>query len=79
MAKVTAVLFRRKIYVRGPRHLDALNAAFERFTQHQVHRIYNRVADGKEEIVFGFANADGTGWEFSSDFQDARKIMYGFD
>lgn len=78
MAKQPAVLFRKKVYVAGPYHKDALDLTFRGFSAHQCHRIYNRVADGKEEIVFGFAFDDGTEFMPSS-MQEARKAMYGFD
>ena len=73
-----AVLFRRKIYVGYPRHQDAINRAFEGMSEHTIRRIYNRIADGKEEIVFGFACEDGSDW-YESNSQGARKLMYGFD
>lgn len=75
--KQPAILFRRKIYVAGPSHKDAIDAAFAGISQHQVHRIYNRVMDGKVDIVFGFALDDGSEFEASS-MQSARKLMYGF-
>lgn len=70
-----AVLFRRKIYVAGPHHKDAIDLAFAGMPQHQVHRIYDRVMDGKEEIVFGVAREDGSE---ACSLQPARKAMYGF-
>lgn len=78
MAKQVAIRFRRKVYVASPRHQDAINVAFAGMTQHQIRRVYDRVADGKEEIVFGFAYNDGSEFE-PSESQDARKMMYGFD
>lgn len=72
-----AVRLRRKIYVAGPRHQDALNVAFSGMSKHAVHRLHNRVMDGKENIVFGFACEDGSDWH-ESEMQDARKLMYGF-
>jgi len=73
-----AVKFRRKVYVGHPRHLDAIHKAFEGMSEHTVRRIYNRIADGKEEIVFGFACEDGSDW-YEADMQSARKLMYSFD
>lgn len=79
MPKQPAVLFRRKVYAASPRHKDAIDLAFEVFSPHQRHRICNRIAEGKEDIIFGWADADGGGWEPEDEFQGARKIMYGFD
>jgi hypothetical protein len=78
MAKQAAVLFRRKVFVVGPNHKDAIDAAFAKFTEHQAHRVTLRIMDGKEDIVFGFAYIDGTGFK-PSDMQSARKRMYGFN
>ena len=78
MAKQAAVLFRRKVYVVGPNHKDAIDAAFAKFTEHQAHRITLRIMDGKEDIVFGFAYIDGTDFK-ACDIQSARKRMYGFN
>lgn len=78
MAKQPAVLFRRKVYVAGPCHKDALDLALSGMTRHQQHRVYNRISDGKEDIVFGFAYDDGTDFKPSS-MQGARKVMYGLD
>jgi len=47
-------------------------------SEHAVHRVCNRIADGKEELTFGFACEDGSDW-IESDCQFARKLMYGFD
>jgi len=58
--------------------MDAIKAAFDGMSAHQRHRVSNRIADGKENIVFGFAFDDGTDFEATT-MQDARKIMYGFD
>lgn len=75
--RLPAVKFRRKIYVGHPYHSDAIEVAFKRFTEQQRWRIYERVCEGKEDIVFGFACADGTDW-IESGSQGARKLMYGF-
>jgi len=72
-----AVKFRGKIFVGYPRHQDAINLAFAGLSQHQIGRIFDRIAEGKEDIVFGFACDDGSDW-IVSDTQDARKTMYGF-
>jgi hypothetical protein len=74
-----AVKFRGKVYVATPRHLDAINLAFAGMTQMQKHRVSNRIADGKETMLFGSAKGDGTGWEWNEKFQATRIIMYGFD
>ena len=74
-----AVRFRGKVYVATPRHMDAINLAFAGMTQMQKHRVSNRIADGKETMLFGTAKGDGTGWEWNEEFQGARMIMYGFD
>lgn len=72
-----AVKFRRKIYVAHPHHADAIALALKGMSTLAIHRAYDRVVDGKENIVFGFANIDGSDW-YESDSQDARKKMYGF-
>lgn len=77
--RYTAVKFRGKIYVASPRHMDAINLAFAGMTFQQQRRVSNRIADGKEEMLFGSANGDGTEWEWNEEFQAARMIMYGFD
>jgi hypothetical protein len=77
--RYTAVQFRGKIYVAAPRHLDAIKLAFAGMTPMQRHRVSNRIADGKETMLFGSANGDGSGWEWNEEFQDARMVMYGFD
>lgn len=76
--RIPAVKFRGKIYVGHPRHQDAINAMFKGWSKLSVRRAYDRVADGKEDIIFGFANHDGSDW-VESDSQGGRKIMYGFD
>lgn len=75
----TAILFRGRVYVASPRHMDAINLAFAGMTQHQKHRVSLRIADGKEKMLFGSALGDGTGWEWHEEYQNARMIMYGFD
>jgi hypothetical protein len=74
-----AVKFRGKVYVATPRHMDAINLAFTGMTHMQKRRVSNRIADGKEEMLFGWANGDGTEWEAQEEFQASRMIMYGFD
>lgn len=59
----TAVMFRRRLYVAGPRHMDAIELAFKEMTDMQVHHVSNRIADGKEKMLFGTAMGDGSGWE----------------
>lgn len=78
MIRHPAVKFRRKIYVGHPRHQDAINKAFAGMSKLSVRRAYERVADGKEDIIFGFACEDGTDW-CDSDSQMGRKRLYGFD
>lgn len=75
----TAVLFRGRVYVACPRHLDAINLAFDGMTTHQKHRVSNRIADGRETMLFGSAKGDGSDWEWDEGFQAARMSMYGFD
>lgn len=75
----TAVLFRRRVYVACPRHLDAINLAFAGMTQMQKRHVSNRIADGKETMLFGSALGDGSEWEWSEKDQPARMAMYGFD
>lgn len=74
-----AVKFRGKVYVATPRHMDAINLAFASMTFQQQRRVSNRISDGKETMLFGSANGDGTGWEWNEEYQSARMIMYGFD
>lgn len=74
-----AILFRNRVYVASPRHLDAINLAFAEMTQLQKHRVSLRIADGKETMLFGTALGDGSGWEWNEEYQNARMTMYGFD
>lgn len=76
---ITAVLFRGRVYVAAPRHMDAINLAFAGMSDHQKHRVANRIADGKEKMLFGTAHLDGTGWEWNEEYQDVRMTMYGFE
>src|SRR4051812_28700030 len=66
-----AVLFRGRVYVAGPRHMDAINLAFSGMTETQQHRVSNRIADGKEEMLFGTALGDGSVWEWHEEYQNA--------
>ena len=77
--RYTAVMFRGRVYVAAPRHLDAINLAFAGMTQHQKYRICNRIADGQEAMLFGSAKSDGSEWEHDAEYQNARMKMYGFD
>lgn len=77
--RFTAILFRGQVFVACPRHLDAINLAFDGMTHHTKRRIANRVADGKEAMLFGSAKGDGSEWEWNEEFQGARMLMYGFD
>lgn len=70
-----AIKFRRKIYVAGPRHQDAINLAYKGMSSHAQRRAEDRVAEGKETIIFGFACEDGSDW-IDSDMQAARIRMY---
>ncbi len=74
-----AVLFRGRVYVACPRHMDAINLAFAGMTEMQRHRVCNRIADGKEKMLFGTALGDGSGWEWDQKQQAPRMVMYGFD
>lgn len=74
-----AILFRGRVYVASPRHLDAINLAFAGMTEIQKHRVSNRIADGKEKMLFGSALGDGSAWEWDEHHQNARMKMYGFD
>ena len=78
-ARFNAVRFRGCTYVGSPRHMDAINLAFAGMTDLQKHRIGNRIADGKEKMLFGTAFGDGSGWEWDEHQQNARMKMYGFD
>lgn len=74
-----AVKFRGRVYVGTPRHMDAINLAFAGMTQLQKRRVSNRIADGKETMLFGSAKGDGAEWEWNEEYQAARMIMYEFD
>ena len=76
--RCNAILFRGRVYVGSPRHMDAINLAFASMTDMQKHRIGNRIADGKEKMLFGTALGDGSEWEWDKDLQSARMRMYGF-
>lgn len=76
--RFTAIIFRNKIYVASPRHLDAINLAFKGMTELQKHRVSNRIADGKEKLLFGSAFGDGSKWEWEKEYQSVRMEMYGF-
>lgn len=78
MIRHPAIKFRGKVYVGYPRHKDAIDKAFSGMSEHMQWRIRNRIIDGKEPIVFGFAKEDGSDW-FEGDSQSVRKSMYGFD
>lgn len=78
MAKQPAIKFRRKIYVSRPFHQDAINVALKGMSPLSIRRVYDRIADGKEEIIFGYAYEDGSEFEPTT-MQGARKLMYGFD
>lgn len=73
-----AVLFRNRVYVSTPRHLDAINLAFAGMTELGKYRVSCRIADGKEKLLFGSASGDGSNWEHGEEYQDARMTMYGF-
>jgi len=73
-----AVLFRRCVYVGMPRHMDAIKMAFDGMTHQQKHYVRNRISDGKEKMLFGWATSIGE-WQDQPEYQNARMIMYGFD
>ena len=77
--RYTAVMFRGRVYVGSPRHQDAINLAFAGMTDHQAHRVTNRIADGKEKMLFGSALGDGSDWRWDEEYQNARMTMYGFE
>lgn len=74
-----AVLFRNTVYVGCPRHRDALNLIFDGMSHLTQWNVANRIADGKEKLLFGTALGDGSAWEHHAEYQAARMIMYGFD
>lgn len=76
-SRIKAVIFRRKVYV-GETHKDAIDAAFAGMSDLTVRNIAYKIGDGKEDLIFGYAYPDGSGWEVS-DSQEGRKIMYGFE
>jgi hypothetical protein len=78
MTKQPAIKFRRKVYVSRPFHQDAINVALKGMSELSVWRVYDRVAEGKESIEFGYAYEDGSEFEPTT-AQEARKRMYGFD
>lgn len=73
-----AIKFRRKVYVGEPRHKDAIEKAFAGMSRMAVRRVYDRIADGKESILFGWVDERGE-WKPEPEFQGARMMMYGFD
>lgn len=75
----TAILFRNRVYVASPRHMDAINLAFAGMTPIQKRLISNRIANGKEKMLFGSALGDGSVWQWDEKQQSARMKMYGFD
>lgn len=75
--RIKAVMFRRKVYV-GENHKDAIDAAFAGMSDLTIRNIAYKVSNGKEDLIFGYAYLDGSGWEIS-DSQEGRKIMYGFE
>ena len=77
--RFNAVRFRGRVYVTSPRHMDAVNLAFAGMTALQKWGVGNRIADGKEELLFGTALGDGSEWEWDERQQNARLKMYGFD
>lgn len=77
--RYNAVLFRRRVYVSAPRHMDAINLAFAGMTDLQANRVSNRIAEGKETMLFGTALGDGSEWEWDKEFQASRMNMYGFE
>lgn len=76
---VPAVMFRHKVHVGKMWHKEAIDKAFIGMPKSAVWRAYDRVRDGKEDIIFGRADKDGNNFEPDPEFQDARKDMYGFD
>lgn len=74
-----AIMFRNRLYVGTPRHKDAIDLAFDGMSHMSRRNVANRIADGKEAMLFGWALEDGTGWEHDAEYQSARMIMYGFD
>ncbi len=58
--------------------MDAINVARKQFTEHQWHRICDRISDGKEQMIFGYAYDDGTDF-VATKMQAARLCMYGLD
>lgn len=77
--KKPAVLFRGKVYVGDPHHRDAIDQAFKGMSDHESWRVSNRIADGKEVMLFGWSCADGSEWDHDKEYQDARMTMYGFE
>lgn len=77
--RFNAIMFRNRVYVASPRHMDAINLAFAGMSDLQKHRVGNRIADGKEKLLFGTARGDGSDWRWDEDHQAARMVMYGFD
>lgn len=76
-ARKCAIKFRRKIYV-GEHHKDAIDLAFAGMSQITISRLSDKIAKGKEPLIFGYAYDDGSDF-IISDSQEGRKIMYGFE
>lgn len=77
--RFNAVQFRNCTYVASPRHMDAVNLAFSGMSDLQKRLVSERIADGKERMLFGTALGDGTEWEWDEKWQSARLKIYGFD
>jgi hypothetical protein len=75
---VPAIKFRGKVHVGETWHHEAITKAFAGVPKSAVHRAYDRVQDGYEDIIFGRADYDGKNFVPDKDFQEARKQMYGF-
>lgn len=75
--RYTAIKYKRKIYVAGPYHQDAINLMLKGKSELTIIKLYDRIMNGKDNIEFGFAEKDGKNW-IISDMQSARKYMYGF-
>jgi hypothetical protein len=75
--RLKAVTFRRKVFV-GENHADAIKLAFAGMSDLTVSNVSDKIASGKEPLIFGYAYNDGSDF-VETDSQEARKTMYGFE
>jgi len=76
--RFAAILFRKILYVATPNHMDARKMIEASMSKLAMQRAYNRVVDGKETMLFGFAYLDKETWvwEHCPEYQEARMTIY---